>query len=225
MSHKPRGRQPMLKKRLKHLRELRGLTQKQLADRAGLPPSSIGHFETDGREPSCANLCRVADVLGCSTDYLLGRSDSLLYDRAIDGLAQDYAAMTDKSQHVLRVVARVLLDADLSKVPERRDQYITLMSDRGDRPHYDEVLSVPTLMGLLATYTERILITNEAEEDEAFAHGRPGWDEAYVFGVPKALLLGEVNRMAQWCITHRQVADAAMRQARLVEMREEVTDA
>ena len=89
------------------------------------------------------------------------------------------------------------------------------MSETAERPHYDEVLSIPTLMGLLATYTQRILITNDTEEDAAFANGQLGWDEAYQFGFPKALLLGEVNHMAQWCLTHREACDAAVEQAKI----------
>ena len=85
------------------------------------------------------------------------------------------------------------------------------------RAHYDEELSVPTLMGLVATYAERINRTNEAEEDAAFAQGQLGWDEAFVYGLPKDLLLAEVNRMAQWCIDHREACDAAVLEALLDE--------
>lgn len=59
--------------RLKAARRRRSLTQAQLAQRMGLPTSSIGHFESGARQPSAANLVRLANALGVSTDYLLGR--------------------------------------------------------------------------------------------------------------------------------------------------------
>lgn len=59
--------------RLRCAREYRGLTQGELADRAGLQPSAISHFETGARKPSFDNLRLLADTLDVTTDYLLGR--------------------------------------------------------------------------------------------------------------------------------------------------------
>ena len=67
--------EPLFPERLREARELRGLSQGDLADRAGLQPSAISHFETGGRKPSFENLRRLADALSVSTDYLLGRRD------------------------------------------------------------------------------------------------------------------------------------------------------
>jgi transcriptional regulator with XRE-family HTH domain len=62
--------------RLKAARELRGLSQTQLATDSGLPPSSVSHFEAGARKPSFDNLKRLAGALNVTTDYLLGRSDT-----------------------------------------------------------------------------------------------------------------------------------------------------
>ena len=61
--------------RLKEIRELRGLSQSELAAKAKLQPTAISHFETDTRSPSFDNLRRLADALNVSTDYLIGRVD------------------------------------------------------------------------------------------------------------------------------------------------------
>src|SRR5689334_12900351 len=63
--------------RLKTARDLRGWTQDELAVRSGLQSSAISHFERreGGRKPSFDNLKNLADALGVTTDYLLGRTD------------------------------------------------------------------------------------------------------------------------------------------------------
>lgn len=70
-------RQPIdiFKERLKTARDLRGLSQAQLAAKAGLPAASVSHFESGPRKPSFDNLKALAGALDVTTDYLLGRSD------------------------------------------------------------------------------------------------------------------------------------------------------
>lgn len=63
--------------RLRIARETRELSQSELAKRANLQASAVSHFETGGRRPSFRNLKRLADALQVSTDYLLGRTESL----------------------------------------------------------------------------------------------------------------------------------------------------
>lgn len=59
--------------RLKAARELRQMSQTDLAQKAGLPPTSISHFEAGSRKPSFDNLRRLAEKLNVTADYLLGR--------------------------------------------------------------------------------------------------------------------------------------------------------
>src|SRR5688572_19093291 len=64
----------IFKDRIKSARDLRGLSQAQLAEKTGLQVSAISHFETGGRSPSFDNLRKLADALDVTTDYLIGRS-------------------------------------------------------------------------------------------------------------------------------------------------------
>jgi putative transcriptional regulator len=50
--------------RLKDMREAAGITQKQLADRAGLSQRAISHWEQGLREPSWLNVVALAAALG-----------------------------------------------------------------------------------------------------------------------------------------------------------------
>lgn len=58
---------------IKMLREAAGMTQSALADRLGVRPPSVFKWENGMANPSLANLVAMADILGCTTDELLGR--------------------------------------------------------------------------------------------------------------------------------------------------------
>jgi len=66
----------IFQQRLKSARTLRGITQAELAVKAGLPAASVSHFESGPRKPSFDNLKALASALDVTTDYLLGRSDT-----------------------------------------------------------------------------------------------------------------------------------------------------
>lgn len=53
------------------LRKLRGMrTQKALADRCGVDPSTVWHWENGSRSPSAAQIPALAAALGVSTGRL-----------------------------------------------------------------------------------------------------------------------------------------------------------
>lgn len=61
-------------KRLKILRDKKGISQEDLAKLFNLSQSTIAYYEKDKKQPSQKTLTRLADYFGVSTDYLLGRS-------------------------------------------------------------------------------------------------------------------------------------------------------
>lgn len=67
----------LFKDRLRKTREDKGLSQAQLAEKTGLQPSAISHFEAGRRSPSFDNLRVLADALGVTTDHLLGREQKV----------------------------------------------------------------------------------------------------------------------------------------------------
>lgn len=66
--------------RFRYLRQSKNLAQSQLANLIGVDRSTISSYESNIRQPSLDTLSRIADVFGVSTDYLLGRTDSLGFD-------------------------------------------------------------------------------------------------------------------------------------------------
>ena len=70
-----------LGRRLRRVRKMRGLGQKQLADQAHISSQTVGYCERGEGYPQANVLRDMAQVLKVSTDYLLGLKDS---DPAID---------------------------------------------------------------------------------------------------------------------------------------------
>ncbi|WP_237738175.1 helix-turn-helix domain-containing protein [Caldicellulosiruptor sp. F32] len=64
----------MFGKRLKELREERGLTQAELAKELGISVQNLSYYE-NGREPKYELLIKIADYFGVTVDYLIGRSE------------------------------------------------------------------------------------------------------------------------------------------------------
>lgn len=62
---------PGLGVRLAELRESQGLTQKQLAEKAGFSVAFLSDVENGKRNLSSGKLLRLADELGASLDYLM----------------------------------------------------------------------------------------------------------------------------------------------------------
>ena len=63
-------------KRLREERKAAGLSQRELAEKLGISQSTYKGYEfmgtSTGRQPSLEIVCKIAEVLGVSVDYLLG---------------------------------------------------------------------------------------------------------------------------------------------------------
>lgn len=62
---------------IRKLREQRGLSQEQLALEAGLDRSYAGGIERGERNPSLANIFKLADALGVAPSQILACAESL----------------------------------------------------------------------------------------------------------------------------------------------------
>lgn len=95
--------------RLKAVRESRGLSQSGLAEKTGLQPSAVSHFETGGRSPSFDNLRRLADALNVTTDYLLGRcSEAAVSGPTVGKLFRHGQHLTDDDWMAMESMAEAL---------------------------------------------------------------------------------------------------------------------
>ena len=61
--------------RMKQLRQERGMSQQELADRLGISRSAVGMYEQGRRDPDFELLDSIADLFGVDLSYMLGSSD------------------------------------------------------------------------------------------------------------------------------------------------------
>jgi transcriptional regulator with XRE-family HTH domain len=61
--------------RIRRARQSKGWTQAELGFRARLRETTICRYELGHQTPNIKNLSRIADALGVSVDYLLGRRE------------------------------------------------------------------------------------------------------------------------------------------------------
>lgn len=110
-------RQPseIFQERLKTARELRKWSQSDLAGRAGMPSSSIAHFETGSRKPSFDTLRRLANALEVTTDYLLGRVDDPGLAEAGDPLYRDVGKLTGHDRELAKDFLKMLAERNQEK--------------------------------------------------------------------------------------------------------------
>lgn len=105
----------VFQERLRKARELRQWSQSDLAGRAGLPPSSIAHFETGSRKPSFDTLRRLANALEVTTDYLLGRVDEPSLAEAGDPLFRDVGKLAGRDRELAKDFLKMLAERNQSK--------------------------------------------------------------------------------------------------------------
>lgn len=105
----------LFKNRLKFARELRSISQSDLGRKAGLPASSIAHFESGSRKPSFDSLRKLAIALEVTTDFLLGTTDSPTLSESGDPLFRSASQLSDKDRELAKDFLTML--ASRSKNP------------------------------------------------------------------------------------------------------------
>lgn len=75
--------------RIKVLRQELKMNQEQLAQKIGVARQAVNNYENEKSNPEISTLVKLANVLSCSVDYLLGISENRQHD--IDENADDWA--------------------------------------------------------------------------------------------------------------------------------------
>ena len=99
------------RRNLKRIRELRGMTQAEMAARAGIAAASISHFETGQRAPALDTLVKLADALSVTVDAILGRAPLEAAAQLDPVFVQASQADLLTLETVRRVTTAILADA------------------------------------------------------------------------------------------------------------------
>lgn len=124
----------MLGKRLARAREAAGFTQAQLAHAIGVGQQTVSMIESGRRNPSLANLVRLASLLNVTTDYLLELSgDNSSAIEGIDGVFE----MPDGTSLTVQWKAGVV------RVPTVEESRLIEMADRTVARTDEEAFPLP----------------------------------------------------------------------------------
>ena len=95
------------------LRQSRGLTQQELADKLGITRASLSHYEKGRREMNYNLLIQTADYFNVSVDYLLEREDMLFVDARLPiyQIVEIYNSLEPHRQEKLLAYANGLKDS------------------------------------------------------------------------------------------------------------------
>jgi len=92
------------KDQLQRAISLAGLTQKQLAEKAGITEAAVSHYLKGDRTPRAAVVSKLADVLGCSLEFLLGakKEDGTMdFESLYNMVARNADQLSDEKKNIL----------------------------------------------------------------------------------------------------------------------------
>lgn len=118
--------------RIAKLREARGLSQQQLAEKIGMSQGTIAMWETDKRRIPDDKLILLADFFNVTTDYILGRNgisdasekEQLDIEKAIhDNVAMLYGGivLTDEDKQKLEQTLRLVFWDKLNEKKNKKE--------------------------------------------------------------------------------------------------------
>ncbi|HHY0843108.1 helix-turn-helix transcriptional regulator [Bacillus cereus] len=99
----------MLTQRLKETRKMRKFTQQGLADKVNTTKGTISNYENGHSTPSNEMLKDLANILGVTTDYLLGRDDNSIPTDQLPELTKK------DTRDIARDLEKTLADLDNSE--------------------------------------------------------------------------------------------------------------
>ena len=82
--------------RVRELRDSKNLSQEALAEKVGVSKSGVAMWETKGVVPRKETLEKICDVLGTTTDYLLGIGEVNVTSAKINSIPRGLSKLYDK---------------------------------------------------------------------------------------------------------------------------------
>lgn len=95
-----------LPERVKYLREARNMTQKDLAELAGVSQPTIAHIEKNSKDPSVATLDKIAKALDIHIGTLFSTNDVFVFD--LVRLRRKYTSVDKLTPHLYMGLGKVI---------------------------------------------------------------------------------------------------------------------
>lgn len=100
---------------LRALLEERNMTQRELATRLSIAPSTMGSYVQNTREPDFATLKLFADYFGVTTDYLLDRPLNQTGTAQENEMLRIFRSLTPEQQQICTEQCRVFVKMNHKK--------------------------------------------------------------------------------------------------------------
>ncbi len=98
--------------RIRKQREFLGLTREQFAEKLEITPKFCSDIELGVKGMSVPTLCRIADTLGLSTDYILfGKSTKKDQSKGLDAIAPMLESLTPGQLPYIEDVLKSVIQA------------------------------------------------------------------------------------------------------------------
>jgi len=142
-------------KKIISLREARGWSQRELARRVDLHPSVMNRIESGDRPTKDHELAKISEVLGVSSDYLIGRSSMTDSDSMFTG----YNSSLGDRLKTLRE-AKNLTTEQLGKRLNTDENSISDFETGDRRPDYETLKSISSFFNVSIDF----LMTGEDQQ-------------------------------------------------------------
>ena len=103
-------RKAILSRRIKEVREQKGLSQNELAWKIHCTQGLISLMESGSQEPKLSLVIEICDALGCSVDYLLGRDVDYSDQTSRGKLLKAFEMLTSNEQNLFADVLSVVAE-------------------------------------------------------------------------------------------------------------------
>jgi transcriptional regulator with XRE-family HTH domain len=106
MKNTNKNKEYSLSERIKYLRESRNLSQKDLAELAGVSQATIAHIEKETKDPSVTTLDRISTALDIHIATLFSNNDTFVFD--LKRLRRKYNSVDKLTPHLYMGLGKVI---------------------------------------------------------------------------------------------------------------------
>lgn len=135
----------IVSQRLGLIRNKKGLTQQELAEKLGFSRDTITKWENGERQIKATDLAKICEALDCSADYLIGRTKEPTTDKDTQFVI-DYTGLTENTVCQLKNLnnVRELNDIEGTTFSKFILNFVNLMfeNDKGDSIYYNMMREV-----------------------------------------------------------------------------------